>query len=206
MIDDSYLEMKVNFGRFNLEFNKPLEKFEFNELSDLISYYPITMELIEKSDDNDNQKTIVSLSGYFYDMDYIYKYGLSLFDTFDMCSGDTNKLYDILFDGEEKIKIDYQTFSDNIFYLDRIYVEKDYRNKGYAKLLLKQLEDLIKYVFKLNVGIIVVCAQPFEKNGVEEKMIRDDKTLKRKLIELYKNVGFKEINNNYDYLVKVIDD
>lgn len=206
MIDDSYLEMKVNFGRFSLEFNKPLKKFEFNELSDLISYYPITMELVEKSDSNDNQKTIVSLSGYFYDMDYIYKYGQSLFDTFDMCGDDTNKLYDILFDEEENIRIDYQTFSNNIFYLDRIYVEKDYRNKGYAKLLLKQLEDLIKYVFKLDVGIIAVCAQPFEKNGVGEKMIRDDKTLKRKLIELYKNVGFKEINSNYAYLVKVIDD
>ena len=169
MIDDSYLEMKVNFGRFSLEFNKPLKKFEFNELSDLISYYPITMELVEKSDSNDNQKTIVSLSGYFYDMDYIYKYGQSLFDTFDMCGDDTNKLYDILFDEEENIRIDYQTFSNNIFYLDRIYVEKDYRNKGYAKLLLKQLEDLIKYVFKLDVG-------------------------------------FKEINSNYAYLVKVIDD
>lgn len=206
MIDDSYLEMKVNFGRPNLEFNKPLEKFEFNELSDLISYYPITIELIEKSDGNDIQKTIVSLSGYFYDMDYIYKYGQSLFDTFDMCSDDTNKLYDILFDDEENIKIDYQTLSGNIFYLDRIYVERDYRNKGYAKLLLKQLEDLIKYVVKLKVGIIVVCAQPFEKYGAEEKMIRDDKPLKRKLIELYKNVGFKDTNSNYDYLVKIIED
>ena len=164
------------------------------------------MELIEKSDHNDNQRTIVSLSGYFYDMDYIYKYGQNLFDIFDMCSDDTNKLYDILFDEEENIKIDYQTFSDNIFYLDRIYVEKDYRNKGYAKLLLKQLEDLIKYVVKLQVGILVVCAQPFEKDGDGEKMIRDDKVLKRKLIELYKNVGFKETNSNYDYLVKVIED
>ena len=30
MIDNSYLEMKVNFGRYNFEFNNPLEKFEFN--------------------------------------------------------------------------------------------------------------------------------------------------------------------------------
>ena len=35
-------------------------------------------------------------------------------------------------------------------------------------------------------------------------MIDDDK-LKRKLIELYKNIGFQEIDNTYDYLVKVFE-
>ncbi len=134
----------------------------------------------------------------------MYNYGQSIFDAFDMVSGDTCELYNVLFDRNGYIKDEYESFCDNVFYIDRLYVEKDYRNKGYAKLMLNQIGEIIKYVAKLNVGIITVCAQPFERNGDKDEMIDDDK-LKRKLIELYKNTGFQETDNTYDYLVKVFE-
>lgn len=204
-MEEDFLEIKVNVGYPEIALYKYPSKIDFSDLSESLSYCPVTIELVETNESESKQKTIASLFGYFYDVEYMYNYGQSIFDAFDMVSGDTCELYNVLFDRDGYIKDEYESFCDNVFYIDRLYVEKDYRNKGYAKLMLNQIGEIIKYVAKLNIGIIAVCAQPFEINGNEEKMIKDNKELKRKLIELYKNTGFQETDNTYDYLVKVFE-
>ena len=204
-MEEDFLEIKVNVGYPEIALYRYPSKIDFSDLSESLSYCSVTIELVETNESESKQKTIASLFGYFYDVDYMYNYGQSIFDAFDMVSGDTCELYNVLFDRDGYIKDEYESFCDNVFYIDRLYVEKDYRNKGYAKLMLNQIGEIIKYVAKLNIGIIAVCAQPFEINGNEEKMIKDNKELKRKLIELYKNTGFQETDNTYDYLVKVFE-
>ena len=204
-MEEDFLEIKVNVGYPEIALYRYPSKIDFSYLSESLSYCPVTIELVETNESESKQKTIASLFGYFYDVEYMYNYGQSIFDAFDMVSGDTCELYNVLFDRDGYIKDEYESFCDNVFYIDRLYVEKDYRNKGYAKLMLNQIGEIIKYVAKLNIGIIAVCAQPFEINGNEEKMIKDNKELKRKLIELYKNTGFQETDNTYDYLVKVFE-
>ena len=204
-MEEDFLEIKVNVGYPEIALYRYPSKIDFSDLSESLSYCPVTIELVETNESESKQKTIASLFGYFYDVEYMYNYGQSIFDAFDMVSGDTCELYNVLFDRNGYIKDEYESFCDNVFYIDRLYVEKDYRNKGYAKLMLNQIGEIIKYVAKLNIGIIAVCAQPFEINGNEEKMIKDNKELKRKLIELYKNTGFQETDNTYDYLVKVFE-
>lgn len=204
-MEENFLEIKVNVGYPEIALYRYPSKIDFSDLSESLSYCPVTIELVETNESESKQKTIASLFGYFYDVEYMYNYGQSIFDAFDMISGDTCELYNVLFDRNGYIKDEYESFCDNVFYIDRLYVEKDYRNKGYAKLMLNQIGEIIKYVAKLNIGIIAVCAQPFEINGNEEKMIKDNKELKRKLIELYKNTGFQETDNTYDYLVKVFE-
>lgn len=204
-MEEDFLEIKVNVGYPEIALYRYPSKIDFSDLSESLSYCPVTIELVETNESESKQKTIASLFGYFYDVEYMYNYGQSIFDAFDMVSGDTCELYNVLFDRDGYIKDEYESFCDNVFYIDRLYVEKDYRNKGYAKLMLNQIGEIIKYVAKLNIGIIAVCAQPFEINGNEEKMIKDNKELKRKLIELYKNTGFQETDNTYDYLVKVFE-
>lgn len=204
-MEENFLEIKVNVGYPEIALYRYPSKIDFSDLSESLSYCPVTIELVETNESESKQKTIASLFGYFYDVEYMYNYGQSIFDAFDMVSGDTCELYNVLFDRDGYIKDEYESFCDNVFYIDRLYVEKDYRNKGYAKLMLNQIGEIIKYVAKLNIGIIAVCAQPFEINGNEEKMIKDNKELKRKLIELYKNTGFQETDNTYDYLVKVFE-
>ena len=204
-MEEDFLEIKVNVGYSEIALYRYPSKIDFSDLSESLSYWPVTIELVETNESESKQKTIASLFGYFYDVEYMYNYGQSIFDAFDMVSGDTCELYNVLFDRDGYIKDEYESFCDNVFYIDRLYVEKDYRNKGYAKLMLNQIGEIIKYVAKLNIGIIAVCAQPFEINGNEEKMIKDNKELKRKLIELYKNTGFQETDNTYDYLVKVFE-
>ena len=204
-MEEDFLEIKVNVGYPEIALYRYPSKIDFSDLSESLSYCTVTIELVETNECESKQKTIASLFGYFYDVEYMYNYGQSIFDAFDMVSGDTCELYNVLFDRDGYIKDEYESFCDNVFYIDRLYVEKDYRNKGYAKLMLNQIGEIIKYVAKLNIGIIAVCAQPFEINGNEEKMIKDNKELKRKLIELYKNTGFQETDNTYDYLVKVFE-
>ena len=204
-MEEDFLEIKVNVGYPEIALYKYPSKIDFNYLSESLSYCPVTIELVETNERETKQKVLASLFGYFYDVEYMYNYGQSIFDAFDMVSGDTCELYNVLFDRNGYIKDEYESFCDNVFYIDRLYVEKDYRNKGYAKLMLNQIGEIIKYVAKLNIGIIAVCAQPFEINGNEEKMIKDNKELKRKLIELYKNTGFQETDNTYDYLVKLFE-
>ena len=204
-MEEDFLEIKVNVGYPEIALYRYPSKIDFSDLSESLSYCSVTIELVETNESESKQKTIASLFGYCYDVEYMYNYGQSIFDAFDMVSGDTCELYNVLFDRDGYIKDEYESFCDNVFYIDRLYVEKDYRNKGYAKLMLNQIGEIIKYVAKLNIGIIAVCAQPFEINGNEEKMIKDNKELKRKLIELYKNTGFQETDNTYDYLVKVFE-
>ena len=204
-MEEDFLEIKVSVGYPEIALYEYPSKIDFSNSSELLSYCPVTIELVETNESESKQKTIASLFGYFYDVEYMYNYGQSIFDAFDMVSGDTCELYNVLFDRDGYIKDEYESFCDNVFYIDRLYVEKDYRNKGYAKLMFNQIGEIIKYVAKLNIGIIAVCAQPFEINGNEEKMIKDNKELKRKLIELYKNTGFQETDNTYDYLVKVFE-
>lgn len=204
-MEENYLEIKANLGINNVLVNKSLESIDFSDLSEEISYYPVEIGLFEVNEDKEIQNTIAYINGFYYDINYANEFGISLFDVFDMCSGDTMEIYDVLFDEDEKIKKEYQTFEDNIFYLDRIFVKKEYRGKGYAKFLLKQLDEIIKYMLKLNVGIIVVCAQPFEIIDGKEKMIRNNAELTNQLIKLYKNAGFKESKAKSNYLVKIID-
>ena len=206
-MEEEFLEIKVNIGCPEIALFDYPSKIDFNYLSESLSYCPVTIELVETNERETKQKVLASLFGYFFDIEYLYNYNQSIFDAFDMLSGDTCELYNILFDRNGFIKDEYQgeNFCDNVFYIDRLYVEKNYRNRGYAKLLLNQIGEIIKYIAKLNVGIIAVCAQPFERDENGDKMITDNKELKRKLIELYKSTGFKETDNTYDYLVKVFE-
>ena len=55
--------------------------------------------------------------------------------------------------------------------------EKEYRNKGYAKVLLSKIGDIVRDIFKLNVSQIIVYANPFEISNSGDEMIRDSSDL-----------------------------
>lgn len=204
--ENKFLELKVDFGRLPLEFSQPMTSFDFADLSEQVSYYPIGIQLFENDETYENQQLIATLNGFYYDLDYIHKYDIGLFDVLDMVSGDTNRIFDILIDKDGYVKKEFQEGNINVFYLDRIYTEERYRNKGYAKLLLNQIEDLIRIVLKLNAGIIVVCAQPFERDKDGDKMIRKNKELTDKLVKLYETAGFVQLQTKEPYLMKIVED
>lgn len=100
------------------------------------------------------------------------------------------------------IKEEYESMY-NLFYIERLYVEKEYRNKGYAKVLLSKISDIVRDIFKLNVIQIIVYANPFEISNSGDEMIRDSSDLDEKLLQLYKTAGFEKIDEDCRYLIKV---
>ena len=106
---------------------------------------------------------------------------------------------------DDMIKEEYESMWPNVFYIERLYVGKEYRNKGYAKTLLNEISNIIRDILKLNVGQIIVYANPFEVNNGNDEMIKNNKVLSNKLLNLYKTTGFKEIDDDPSYLIKVCE-
>lgn len=83
---------------------------------------------------------------------------------------------------------------DNRVFLSKLYVSKEYRNKGIGKLML---EDCIKYAKENNKNSIYLTVNKGNTNS----------------IEIYKHIGFKiidsvinDIGNNYymdDYIMEL---
>lgn len=152
----------------------------------------------------ENKTLVATIKGRYLDIEYAINHGISLYDVFDEIDADTSSLTPYLLDEDGDIKSDYFTLSNNIYYLDRIEVKEKYRGKGYAKLLLKNLEGILSYVAKISVGIIVIQAQPYDI--VDGKEIMDYKDTKRKerLIQLYETSGYQRIGTS-NYLISVVE-
>lgn len=50
----------------------------------------------------------------------------------------------------------------DVLYVDRIFIEKKYRKLGIGSIVVRELPTLIKQIFKLRPGCIVLLANPFE--------------------------------------------
>ena len=199
-MNDKHVFIRTNIHIPDIYFdNKHLEIDD-----ESVCNYCIDINVIEKDLDTMKEKTIASLKGVYFDLAYAMDNGISAYEVFDMYSADTFSFYEILYE-DDMIKAEYESMWSNVFYIKRLYVEKEYRNKGYAKSLLNEINDIIRDILKLNVGQIIVYANPFEINNGADEMIRSNKVLNNKLLNLYKTTGFKEIDDNPNYLIKVCE-
>lgn len=173
---------------------------------DNLSMYPIKIELRTYEEEQDGE-LIATIYGYYFDMDYIYNQNISPFEIFDSYSQDTYELYEALFK-DNQYKEELEVFNPNLFYLDNIFVEENYRQYGYCKMLVNQLDEILKYIAKLNVGIIVTEIYSFETNDeidpIEELTDTEKQQLNQKLKNLFINNDYLFIENNDNYLVKVL--
>lgn len=150
---------------------------------------------------------IASISGYYFDIDYMNNEGIPLMEIFDSIDQSIYDLYVAMFDGEE-YKDEFNVFNSNLFYLDNIFVEEEYRQEGYASMLINSLEDILLYVAKLNVGVIVTEIYNFETfdniDSIEslDEDIRDE--INNKLRKLFINNEYFTCSDDENYLVKVI--
>ena len=199
-MNDKHIFLKASIDIPNIYFdNKHLEIDD-----ESVCNYRIDINLIEKDFETMKEKTIASLKGVYFDLAYALDNGISTYEVFDMYSADTFAFYEILYE-DGMIKEEYESIWPNVFYIERLYVEKEYRNKGYAKALLNEINDIIRDILKLNVGQIIVYANPFEVNNGDDEMIRNNKDLDKKLLNLYKIAGFEEIDDDPSYLIKVCE-
>ena len=173
-MEEDFLEIKVEVGYPEIALFKHPTRINFSDSSEQLSYCSVMVKLVKTNEEDSKQEVIATLFGYFFDMEYMYNYGQSIFDAFDMISGDTCELYNILFDRNGFIKDEYQSqnFCDNVFYIDSLYVKNEYRNRGYAKLILNQIGEIIKYIAKLNIGILLIA-----RNAISNIVIKTIKII-----------------------------
>lgn len=128
-----------------------------------------------------------------------------IIDLFDEFNADTASLISYLLDDNGQIKEEYiNGFSQNIFYLDRLYVSEKYRGQGFAKLLLNNLRDILKYMVKIDYAVSIIQAQPFDVIDGKGVMDYKDNDRKERLIKLYENCGYIRIDDsNYLYQINV---
>ena len=191
MKENLNLVFEVDYPNLNMN-----NKLDWGSYSDFLAVITATIKLVDK-----NNKTICYLNGMYFDLDYMYEEGVSIFDTFDFYT-DALGIYENMFDSNGDIILDTDTLSNNIFYINRLYVEKEHRNKGYASLILNNIENIIRYIFKFKVDYIVLLPQSFEKSdkGIECYNVEN----LQKLVNFYKKNGFKELNDSSGYLVKIV--
>lgn len=166
-----------------------------------INLYEVDEEVYYEQNDC-KKELILSIYGRYFDIDYALNNGINLAKVFDLYDADTASLIPFLLDEDGRIKDEYRTNYSNIYYLDRIKTEDKYKGKGYATFILKNLPEILMYMSKLSVGIIIVQAQPFD--GIDGKTIMDynDKKRTERLIKLYEKAGFKRIDNS-NYLILI---
>lgn len=156
----------------------------------------------DRVNSEEHKKLVATIYGRYFDIDYAMNNGISMYEVFGEPDADKASLISYLLDDDGEIKDEYHSIYHNIYYLDRIEVEEKFRGQGYAKFLLKNLPEILMYVAKLSVGLIMIQAQPYDRIDGKEIMDCKDNNRKERLIKLYENSGYTRIgNSNYLYLI-----
>ncbi len=83
-------------------------------------------------------------------------------------------------------RMEVDEFTPRLYKLFKIYVDPDFRNKGYGKTLMNKFLDFLDE----RNAIATLVVKPFEKDG-KELLRREFLERRKDLIEWYSNFGFK---------------
>lgn len=195
------LEIRVNVGNnCGLFLNNKNELDIANEW-ELLSNYPVTIEILkhqdEEMDDESNGEVVATLNGIFFDIEYIENFGIPLFEIFDSIDQSVYELYEALFKGDW-YKEEFEIYNPNLFYLTDISVKDKEKDRYYREILINNLDDILKYVAKLNVGLIATEAYIV----AEDDESNDDSILEAKGLLVDNDYIFATEDENY--LIKEI--
>lgn len=197
----SRLEIRVKVGYEDGGINVD-DKLDFDNEWDLLSYYPVTIELVKcegiSSDDEDyKEEVIAAIEGLYFDIEYMTNENVSFFEVFDNYDQSVYELYNVLFDGDN-YKEEYDVFNPNLFYLMHINVLECYQD--YKEMLLNKLDEILKYIAKLNVGLI--ATEAWIVADVMDDNVSD--VSKSEAKEMLFNNGYITNDDDEEYWVKQI--
>lgn len=200
-----YISLKVSRGRNNIycidsnmedaiNFQEPNEKYVIN----------IWIDIIGIKKDSDEEIEIGKLEGNYFEAEVIID-DYSFYDICDCKGADLEPLAAAITDSEGYIKESICEFDENLMYIDRIYIEEEYRGAGIASFVIESLNEVLQYTTELNPNVYILLPKPQEKdeNGKIGNM-KDEQQKEicmEKLLKLYKKLGFKKIRNS-NYMIK----
>lgn len=203
--------MKIRFELENkliLDFDKKEGSPIFDEdmsynIPMIINIYAIDDDIFDDECDFDEEENKIEV-GYikfnYFDIELAYAEGVNVFDIFDMTCTEIASIQPYLFD-KDGFPSRYAGFNANIIYIDRLFINKEFRNQGIGGMILKNIYSIIRYMAKLDVGCVALLANPFEENS---DTTIDDKDQIEKLIKFYEKCGFERIEET-QYMFKDLD-
>lgn len=131
----------------------------------------------------------------------------TFFDACDMIDQTMCNFAEAITNEEGMIDSDICREWDKIVYLDRIYIESEYRGYGIGTYIINNLLNLFWHY--LNFGFNIIILEPVpqetsEKGSVGEYTGEDFDKKKQVLIEYYRSLGFKFIGKTR-YMIKRTD-
>ncbi len=179
---------------------------ENNELDIESSYEELLNELyfftIYKLDNN-SKKELGTVEITYMDVSMAIQNGYSTYDLFDLIDSEKQAVCSYLFDKYDTPNNNYVGYNMDVVYIDKIFIKKEYRNQGIGSEIVSKLPELIRNMFKLKPGCLVLLANPFEMKKDDLVATKDTNKIE-KLISFYENQGFKRIEGT-QYLVRKIN-
>lgn len=164
----------------------------------------IFIDIIGIEESTGEEISIGKLEGNFFESEFVME-DTDFYAICDCVGRDLEPLAATIVDKDGCIKEHICEFHKNIMYIDRIYIEEKYRNIGIASFVIESISELLEYTVNLNPHTLILLPKPQQKNGEGELCNIKDKEEKeicmKKLINLYKRLGFKKIRNS-NYMMK----
>lgn len=129
---------------------------------------------------------------------YIYLYDASDMENFynkcDSHSEDCAKIANVICSESYLIRYLSDQF-EPVYILDRIYIDKRFRNRGIGSTIIKNLFDMLYYEFGIPATIILY-ASDYESAGKYGFGSEEYKNGTERLVNFYKKAGFRMIKDN----------
>lgn len=169
-------------------------------------------DLYDSNKENNDIK-IGQITGYYYDR-WFFQGVSNILEYADMEDDDEYLIFDTLLSEPLVKKYATETELHNFITIDRLYIYKKYRHKGYAMEVMKNIKEIIYNLFHLEPyeTLVALIASPFElRDGDEIKLdlslgniklfnegeleyLPDD--IQERLIKFYGRAGFSQAESN----------
>lgn len=109
----------------------------------------------------DEEKEIVVIRAYFFEPEILIE-DSSFWEVCDAESGDLEAMAEAITD--EGLSISEEICSENasIFYIDEIFMDKEYRNLDIGSYVIQNLDEFLFFSSNLNIGTIVTMPYAME--------------------------------------------
>lgn len=94
---------------------------------------------------------------------------------------------------------------DKLLYLDRIFIDKDYRNNGIGTYIIENLNTIFKFYCNFYFDAIILQAKPQEIDDdfrIQQYVGSNLKLRQRKLIDFYKRLRFCSFKDT-SYMIRI---
>lgn len=181
----------------------PEDVFISNIAIDILGVIEVNEDI--DADELYKTKKIGEISGTYFNVEFALNSGQGIYDLFDSYSAEAEELYHYLFDEEESPYHEFFELNFNVFNLDYIYIEEEFRNKGIGTFVLKQLDNILNATLNHSAGCFVCIPLPtIIKDDNNETHISYDMNNKKfisKLRNTMRSCGYRSIKGS-QYLYK----